>query len=99
MPDTPIRGSLELITNPHLGPDAENISLPVAAMTPSMAPMFAAMVWGITDLTEAPLDEANGEPVGNQVAVWTGTGAQLRPVKCVLWAEAPPQPREIEEDV
>ena len=98
MPATPIAGSLELITNPGQ-PDATSVGLPVAAMAAEMVPAFAAAVWGITDLAEAPLDEANGEPIPNQIGVWAGTGQQLRPIKCILWEEAPPQPREIEEDV
>ena len=92
---TAIAGSLELITNPGQ-PDATSVGLPVAAMTVAMAPMFAAMVWGIADLAEAPLDTKDGEPVVGQVAVWTGTAAQLRPCRVILWEETEPQPREIE---
>lgn len=76
-----IRGSLELITDPQLGPDATSVGLPVAAMDPDSVPMILQQVYGLTEVTAAEPDN------GQQVAVWTATNAQLRSVRCVLWRE------------
>lgn len=74
-----IRGSLEIITNPHLE-TAASVGLPVQAMDPDLVPALLAAVYGLAEVTEI-------DPDPGQVATWTAVDPQLRPVRCVLWQE------------
>lgn len=78
----PIRGSLELITNPGQM-DATSDGMTVEAVTVELVPTLVAAVYGIADLTPA-------DPENTQIAAWTGTDSRLRPIRCVLWPEPPP---------
>lgn len=87
MPDTPLKGSIELITNPGQ-PTATSDGIVVQHVTVEAVPMLVQMVYGIADLTPT-------ETEGVQVAAWTGTNDRLQPITVVLWPEpAPYVPQE-----
>ena len=88
MPETPTRGSLEMITNPGQ-PTATSDGLVVAAMTADLVPTILTAVYALTDVQSA-------DPAAGQIAAWTATNDRLQSVRVILWPETLPQGREIE---
>lgn len=90
MPTTPVKGSLEVITNPDL-PTATSEGMVVEAMPTDLVPTLIRAVYGLTGIQEA-------EPGNGQLAAWTAENARLQPVRVNFWPETEPQGRDVPQE-
>lgn len=90
MPTTPVKGSLELITNPQDPATATSDGMVVEAMTTDLVPTLIRAVYGLTGIQQA-------DPADGQIAAWTATNARFQPVTVILWPETEPQGRDVPE--
>jgi hypothetical protein len=90
MPSTPLKGSLEIVTNPADPTTATSDGMVVEAMTTDLVPTLIRAVYGLTGIQSA-------EPAEGQVAAWTATNARLQGVRVNFWPETLPQGRDVPE--
>jgi hypothetical protein len=88
---TPVKGSLELITNPQDPASATSDGMVVEAMTTDLVPTLIRAVYGLTGIQTA-------DPADGQLAAWTAENARLQPVRVNLWPETEPQGREVTDE-